>query len=91
MMCYQFVASNFREGDKILLQKVSTDWCSSGGHFALLRKNHVYEYVPGLGFRRIASNKYYQEADGVRIEGYHKIFKVISVRDFLQMMKGKEL
>lgn len=91
MLCYQFVARNFHQGDKILLQKISTDWCSSGGHFAILRDNQVYEYVPGVGMRKLSSNKYWQETDGIKIVGYHKIFKVISVKDFMGMMKGKVL
>lgn len=81
MFCYEYVRRHLRPNDIILRQKISTDFASTLGHFAILRGNYVIEYMPGLGRRTLLGKNYWQEVSGERVKGYWKFFRRASLNE----------
>jgi len=85
-LCFLFVRNNYKKGDVVLKQGISTDWASSQGHFALLRGNHILEYMPGVGRRKRVYRNYSQTLNRKRIYA-HEIFVPSSIEEVERICK----
>jgi hypothetical protein len=86
MECYEYVLQNYKPHDKILMQKLPTDECGIGGHFAILRRGMVYEWYPDEGERVTPYHSYSQKAYGIDVVGGQRIFTAITINQFRQIL-----